>query len=450
MPTFSRSLTVPHPVSVLFGWHERPGAFGRLNPPWQPVEVVSQTGGIRDGARVKIRVPLGPIGIPWSLTHHSYRENEQFCDRQRWGPFLSWDHRHLFSSNGPAQSTLRDEITFRTPLPVLGDAFVARDLERLFTYRHTVTANDLASHARFSSPRPLRIGVTGSSGLVGSQLVPFLLGAGHTVVLFKRSGSEGVVWNPEKGIESPEKLPELDAVIHLAGAGIADKRWSAERKAELVTSRVQGTASLVASLAKAPVPPKLFISASAVGIYGDTGDHLVTEDSPGSDTFLGSLAAQWEEEARKATQFATRIVHLRLGVVLDPRGGALQKMLPSFLCGVGGRVGSGLQWMSWIALDDVLSIIERSLVDESISGPINVIAPEPVTNRMFTETLGRVLCRPTIFPAPAFALRAAFGEMADAALLSSCRASPKRLLAAGHPYLFPYLEGALRFMLGRP
>jgi hypothetical protein len=296
-----------------------------------------------------------------------------------------------------------------------------------------------------------KILVTGSTGLVGSALLPNLRSQGHEVFRLVRSqaktGAAEIYWNPEQGIEDTTRLEGLDAVVHLAGENISEGRWTEEKKKRIRDSRVKGTRTLSDTLARLKQPPRTLLSASAIGYYGSQGERVLTEESaPGSD-FLASVCREWEAATEPATQSGIRVVLLRFGVILTPKGGALSKMLAPFQFGVGGRLGSGRQYMSWITLDDVVGVINHALLNETISGPVNVVTPHPVTNYEFTKTLGRVLSRPTIFPVPAFAIRLAFGEMGDAALLGSTRVEPARLKESGYAFQHPELEGALRQML---
>ncbi len=297
----------------------------------------------------------------------------------------------------------------------------------------------------------MQIAVTGSSGLVGSALVPYLTTGGHRVTrLVRRSpGSQEVAWDPAEGIKELSWLEGVDAVVHLAGENIAAGRWTEARKAEIRRSRVERTRRLCESLARLGRRPKVLASASAVGFYGDRREEILTEDSaPGGD-FLARVCQEWEAATEPASQAGIRVVHLRFGMILSAAGGALKKMLLPFKLGAGGRIGSGAQYMSWIAIDDAIGAILHALSAGSLMGAVNAVAPVPVTNAEFTRVLARVLSRPAVAPMPAFAARLAFGELADALLLSSQRVMPTRLQASGYRFQHPELAGALRYLVGR-
>ena len=293
--------------------------------------------------------------------------------------------------------------------------------------------------------------VTGSSGLVGSALVTQLESDGHTVARLVRSrrggGEAQVLWDPQAGTIDSASLEGLDAVVHLAGESIAGGRWTAARKARILESRVKGTSLLAETLAGLRERPKVLVSASAVGYYGDRGEEALREENASGSGFLAGVCRQWEAAAAPAAQSGIRVVHPRFAMILSTAGGALQRLLLPFRLGLGGRLGSGRQFMSWIALDDAVGAICHALTHDDLQGPVNTASPTPVRNREFTTTLGRVLRRPTVFPLPAFAARLAFGQMADELLLASQRVEPAKLLAGGYQFGFPDLESALRHLL---
>ena len=296
----------------------------------------------------------------------------------------------------------------------------------------------------------MKILVTGATGLVGSAVVPFLAGGDHEIARLGRSapGAGDIRWDPDAGALEARALEGFDGVVHLAGENIASGRWNAAKKRRIKESRVRGTRLLAETLAGLERPPRVLVSASAVGFYGDRGDEELTESSPAGSGFLSDVCREWEAATEAAEGKGIRVVHARLGVVLSRDGGALGKMLTPFRLGAGGIVGNGRQYMSWMTLDDTAAALGHLLATETVSGPVNVVAPVPVTNREFTSTLGRVLRRPTVFPLPGFVARVVFGEMADALLLASTRVQPAGLLDSGYAFRHGSLEEGLRHVLG--
>ena len=295
----------------------------------------------------------------------------------------------------------------------------------------------------------MKILITGASGLVGSALSPKLKDEHQIITLVRTvAGNENEVqWNPEKEIKGVEKLEGIETVIHLAGENVGDGRWTEEKKKRIRDSRIIGTKVLCDALLKISQPPKTFISASAIGYYGNRGDEILTEESSNGDGFLAKTCVEWENASNGLKEKNVRVVHARLGIVLSKNGGALEKMLMPFKFGLGGKLGDGKQYFSWIVVDDVIDAIEFLISNETISGVVNLTAPNPVTNKEFTSTLGKILSRPTFFTVPQFALKLALGEMADVALLASQRVIPKRLQNAGFNFKFPELESALKHTL---
>jgi uncharacterized protein (TIGR01777 family) len=304
----------------------------------------------------------------------------------------------------------------------------------------------------------MKILITGSTGMVGSALVESLRAEGHAIGRLARPGTQipsgggqsetWIRWNPSAGDLDSAAAENADAVVHLAGASIGDGRWTESRKRILRSSRVDATRHLVDALARLSRPPKVFISASAIGYFGDRGDEELNEQSAPGNDFLAKLCCDWEAEVKRAEEFGARAVMLRFGIVLSKRGGALPRMLLPFRLGLGGRLGSGKQWMSWITLGDAVRVIRTALDDARLRGPVNTVSPNPARNSEFTATLARVLRRPAIFPAPAFALGLVLGEMAGPLLLSSQRVVPAKLRAVGYEYRQSDLAAALREATG--
>jgi uncharacterized protein (TIGR01777 family) len=293
----------------------------------------------------------------------------------------------------------------------------------------------------------MNILVTGATGLIGSNLCASLHQENHRVIHMVRKpplSENRILWDPASGKLDKEALEGIDAVVHLAGESITGGRWTPEKKRRILQSRIKGTRLLSECLARLSSPPKAFVSASAVGFYGDRGEELLDESSSPGIGFLPEVCREWENATEPASSKGIRVILLRTGVVLSAAGGALARMLPVFRMGLGGKIGSGLQYMSWIALEDITRIIEFAMQDESLRGPVNAVSPHPVSNREFAKTLGRVLSRPSVCFLPGFAARLAFGEMADALLLASARISPARLTEAKYSFRFPMLEDALR------
>lgn len=454
MPIFQRHVDLPFNAPTVFAWHERPGALERLTPGWQAVRVLERHGTIHDGDRVVLELSVGLWKRHWVAVHRDLEPGRQFRDVQVAGPFAHWVHTHRFIPLDETHSRLEDHIDYGLPLGMPGDLaagpVIERMLDRLFRFRHHRTEHDLMRHQAFHHEPRLRIALTGASGLIGRQLSAFLTTAGHEVVPLVRRPpmAHEIYWNPERQEIELARLEGLDAVIHLAGEHIGAGRWTPERKRAVLESRRQGTRVLSEALARLQRPPRVLLSASAIGYYGSREDVPLTEESGPGDGFLTEVCTAWEEGTRAAREAGIRVANLRLGVVLTGGGGALGQMLPPFKAGLGGVIGSGRQVMSWVALDDVLAAFEHALFTPELTGPVNVTSPHAVTNAEFTRILGRVLGRPIVFPLPAPAIRLLFGEMGQALLLEGARVLPAKLLASGFRFGYPDLEDALRLELG--
>ena len=454
---FEQGIELPASAQAAYDWHGRPGAFERLVPPWESVRLLSREGSLESG-RVVLEVALGPMRQRWVAQHRDGTPGQQFVDEQVEGPFAAWVHTHRFEPLGPARCRLVDQIRYDLPFGAAGAlaaGAVARRLARTFRYRQETVAADLETQNRYAEHLPRNVAITGASGLIGRALVPFLTALGCRVVrvVRGRAGAEEIGWDPAAGRLDPASLEGFDAVVHLAGEPIAGGRWTSESRRRILESRTCGTTLLADTLARLSRPPRMLLSSSAVGIYGDRADERLTESAglrtgPGT-FFVEQVGHAWEAAVAPAERAGIRVVRARTGIVLSPAGGALAKMLPPFRAGVAGPLGSGQQYMSWIGIDDMLGAFLHLMATDRVSGPVNLTAPAPVTNAEFTATLARVLHRPAILPVPGAALRLLLGPMADELLLASTRVIPERLVESGYQFRHSALESALRHVLGR-
>ena len=456
MPRLVHERELPFPVDRVWDWHMRAGALERLMPPWEDARVVGREGDICDGGTVHVRVRRGPLKVDFKVRHTDFEPGRLFTDEQISGPFGSWVHRHEFEPRGAGACLIRDRIAYDPPLAAATAALAAPTLEaetkRLFRFRNQRLTQDLARHAAYAGP-PLRVAVTGASGFVGAALRHFLTTGGHEVLPIVRRRPDRdlgeVYWDPmERKIEG-RRLEGVDAVIHLAGESLSRGRWTPAKKKAIWESRVVGTRVLADTFDRLRNPPRVFVAASAVGYYGSRGsERLVERSRPGSG-FLADLCREWESEALKAGRPGVRVVNLRTGLVLSPAGGALGTMLLPFKLGIGGRLGSGRQYVSWIDHDDLVALVFHTLITPSLRGPVNASAPHPVTNATLTTKLGHVLGRPTLLPVPSLAVRGMFGEMGKALLLDGARVLPEAATRSGFRFDFEGIGESLAFQLGR-
>lgn len=433
---------VPAPVEEVFAWHERPGAFVRLTPPFRPVKPLQEAQSLRDGTAV-----LGlPAGVRWRAVHQpdSYDPPHRFVDELRGGPLgsvIAWRHTHRFEET-PTGTAVIDEI--RTQVP-------ERMLRGMFDYRHRQLADDLEALSRAAAwqSAPRTVAVTGSRGLVGRSVCALLGTAGHTVIRLVRGASTGDLerhWDPED--PAADLLEGVDAVIHLAGESIAG-RFTDDHKRAVRESRIGPTRRLAERAAESDRGPEVFVSASAIGFYGDDrGDERLDERSAPGEGFLAEVVQEWEAATEPAARAGIRVAHVRTGIVQSPQGGTLQLLRPLFLAGLGGRLGDGRQWQSWIGIDDLADIYLRAVLDQDVRGPINAVAPQPVRNDEYTRVLGRVLRRPAVIPVPRLGPRLLLGgQGADELALADQRVLPVALQGLGHTFRHFDLETALRHVL---
>lgn len=439
---------VDHPLDEVWAWHTRPGAMRRLVPPWQPMRIVKETESLANGQAI-----LGlPGGLRWIAQHDpaGYDPPHQFLDVLSSDGLMTlpprligwWRHTHRFSDAGGGRTRMHDEVDTTVP---------GSSLRSTFAYRHRQVAEDLAAHrdAARAGVGSLVVAMTGASGLVGTALSAFLSTGGHRVIRLVRrdaAGADERRWDPDN--PAADLLDGVDAVVHLAGESIAGRFTAAHRRA-IRDSRIEPTRRL-AGVAAATPGLKAFVSASAIGFYGyDRGDEVLDEHSSRGDGFLADVVADWEAATAPAGDSGARVVTVRTGIVQAADGGTLKLLRPLFAAGLGGRLGSGKQWLSWIGIDDLLDVYHRALYDSRLSGPVNAVAPTPVRNAEYTATLARTLHRPARVPVPSIGPRLLLGKQGARELAgANQRVEPAALIALGHRFRQAGLEDALAHQLG--
>lgn len=440
---------VDHPLDTVFAWHTRPGAMPRLVPPWQPMTVVAEAESVADG-----RAVLGlPAGLRWVAQHEGadYDPPHRFVDQlssagvRSWPPRIigKWRHIHDFSAHGPGATLVHDRV--EAPIP-------AAALRSTFVYRHRQLADDLDAHrdASDAGVGPLVVAVTGASGLVGSAMTALLTSGGHRVIRLVRrptGAADERHWNV--AAPAADLFDGVDAVVHLAGESIAGRFTDAHRAA-IRDSRIEPTRRLVEAAAHGPGGPRTFVTASAIGFYGyDRGDELLAEDAARGDGFLADVVADWEAATAPAADAGLRVVAVRTGIVQAARGGTLRLMRPLFAAGLGGRLGSGRQWLSWIGIDDLVDVYYRALWDTRLAGPVNAVAPNPVRNADYTRALAGTLHRPALLPVPTLGPQLLLGSQGARELAeASQRVVPAKLQDLGHRFRQPLIADALAHQLG--
>ncbi|WP_313673550.1 TIGR01777 family oxidoreductase [Mycolicibacterium sp.] len=440
--------TVDHPIDEVFAWHTRPGAMRRLVPPWQPMRVVKETESLADGTAI-----LGlPGGLRWIAKHDpaGYHPPNQFVDVLSSDGLMTmpprvigwWRHVHKYNEDGPGRTRVLDEVDTTVP----GAA-----LRSTFAYRHRQLAEDLAAHrdAAQAGAGQLVVAITGSSGLVGTALSAFLSTGGHRVIRLVRgepTGDNERRWDPDN--PAPDLLSGVDALVHLAGESIAGRFTEAHRRA-IRSSRVEPTRRL-AEIAAATPGFGAFVSASAIGYYGhDCGEQVLDENSPRGKGFLADVVADWEAATRPAAEAGRRVVLVRTGIIQSAAGGTLKLLRPLFAAGLGGRLGSGRQWLSWIGIDDMLDIYYRAIYDNRLTGPVNAVAPNPVRNAEYTKVLASTLRRPALLPVPSFGPRLLLGKQGATELAeANQRVAPAALEALGHRFRQASVDDVLAHQLG--
>ena len=461
MPIFEHTTTLPFSRQTVWNWHARPGAVRRIMPDWEGIRPV-EVGGIKDGAVTSFRMSIGIVPQRWVAKHHSYIEGEQFCDNMIKGPFGRWNHVHKFNEISDSEMQIHDKIDWKLPFHFFtrigAPIMVMPRVRQMFKHRSRRVLADLKRQQMFADAPRKRILISGSTGLIGTQLGAFLETDGHDVHRLVRPSTrlhadqdptKIVKWDDRSGEILDGSLEDFDVVIHLAGAGIGDKRWSKKRKKLIAESREIPTQNLSTALAKLKSPPSLYMCASAVGYYDNRGDEHLDENSSSGEGFLADICRRWESAADPATSAGIRTIHLRTGIVTTAAGGMLKQILLPAKLGAMGPIGGGRQWQSWISLDDQIYAIHYLMNHDTASGAFNLTAPNPVTQKQFAKALGKVLRRPAFAPTPGFVMKILFGAMGRSLILEGQKVHPNRLVELGYTFEHENLESALRDALGR-
>ena len=448
---FVKKIRIKAPVDKVFAWHERPGALERLTPPWIRLKNIKKTGGLEKGARVSMKGFLASIPMPLEAEHLEYEKGRFFKDSLVRGPFSKWEHTHLFFPWGHHHSILEDRVIYalQVHLPQKWQQMVAGELSRIFTYRHKVMQEDLKRHKDRS---PLTIVISGASGPVGRAMIPFLTTGGHRIIRLVRRKTENpdeIFWDPYRGEIDLKPAGKIDVVINLNGYNIASGRWTKKRREKIIKSRILSTALLSKAILGLSERPDVFISASATGYYGECGNEMLCENSCSGELFISRVCCDWEDAAKDLETSGIRTVFARIGIVLSPGGGILEKLLPVFMMGLGAKIDTGDQYMSWISMDDLLYAVYHVIHTPSIHGAVNFVSPHPVTNLQFTKCLGRVLSRPALFKIPASIIKLLWGKMGEEILLSSTRVFPEKMIDSGFRFCHENLEQAFCHVLGK-
>lgn len=455
MEIFEHEAFIPSSSGLAYRWHTHGDSVQRLLPPWIKISIRKKTKTLCEGGKFSLRIKHGLFKTTWKSRYTRVVPNQVFEDRQIEGPFSYWRHEHHFvpDKSSTEKSFLRDFIEYGKfkgfKKFIFSKSKIENYLYSLVLFRNAALCNELTQLKKYETRPKKKILISGGSGLVGKSLSSFLKTQGHDVyqlTRYKSKSPKRIFWNCKSKKLSLDAIEGFDVVIHLSGASVA-KRWTKSYKKKITESRVQSTKFLVSSLKKLKKPPSLLITASGIGYYGNQTYSPCSEESRSGGDFLANLCYQWEKEA--SAYDLGRSAQIRLGAVLSPRGGLLQKIQGPISLGLGGAIGSGEQKLSWIALDDVLYHIQNVIYDNELKGPINFCAPEIVSNSEFTKTLGSILKKPTFFKMPKFAAKWAFGEMAEGLLLASNQATPTKLQKRGHEFAFPVLRQCLRHSYGK-
>lgn len=451
-----RSL-VNHSQQEVYNWHLKKRVFERCIPPSEMIDVICSEGKPnRIGSKISFRFKLFKLFWSKQLLEYTHSvKNESFRLVQKKGFFDSYTYETILTPQSPHTTEIVDcfELTHCFPsfLNPIINRYLKRRMAKILSYKHELIDHDIGMIQKYPFKKPLKVLISGAHGLIGKNLVYFLEFMGHDVWTLSRKSCEMekvVIWNPRTGECNRNDFEGFDAVIHLAGENIGKGWWTKQKKERVLKSRTKGTELLVDIIKSLANPPKAFISASAIGYYGNRGNELLNEKSgPGKGLFISEVCEQWERASRELEEKGIRVAHARFGMVLSSEGGALKKMLPLFKWGIGGKIGTGHQYISWIAIDDVVGGLYHVMMTPKLLGPVNIVAPNPVPNDVFSKKLAQVLNR-WLGPAlPEFAVRLLMGQKGEELLLSSARVEPQRLSESGYNFHYPKLCQALEHVI---
>ena len=458
--SFSHESVIPANASEVFSYHGRNQSILRLAPPWEKLDLLNLTEDAESLATLDLRIRLGSLKTNWQVQREEFAQKRTVVYSQSKGPFRYWKHTQSFRSLDDDSSSLRDLVQFSLPFAGLtnnrlGNHLVRKRLKRLFLYRHSTAQNDMRHCTRLKAFPKSKVAITGGNGLIGSELSVYLQAQGHDVTILSRSGKSRVwgipvqQWDPRAKTADWKELDGNDAWIHLAGENLASGRWTTKKLQSMRSSRVESTRFLAEGFKKMAHPPKVFISPSGIGYYGDGADAELSETAEKGNGILANLCEEWEGASAEIEAMGIRRVVLRIGIVLTPKGGALAKLLPIYKAGLGGRQGKGTQYWSWISMDDLLRIFHTALSDPDFEGVYNAVSPTPLQNRDFSSALAEKVKRPGFCAAPSGVLSLLLGKMAYETLLASQRVHPQRLETCGFEFDFPTLDLALSHIFGR-
>ncbi len=458
--SFSYESVIPADASDVFSYYGRNLSILRLTPPWETLNLLNITESMKAGSTIDLRIRLGCLKTSWQVKRVEFANNRTFVMSQSRGPFRHWKHTQSIRSLGDGTSSLRDLIQFSLPFGQfsnnrLGNYLARKRLERLFSYRHSITQSDMRHCTQMKTYPKTKVAITGGNGLIGSELSVYLQAQGHQVTILSRSGKSRIwgvpaeQWDPRSKAADWEKLEGIDSWIHLAGENLASGRWTSKKMRSLRNSRVESARFLAEGFKKMSNPPKVFIGASGIGYYGDGAEAELTETESKGSGFLADLCEDWEGASAEMEAMGIRRVILRMGMVLTPKGGALAKLLPLYKAGLGGRQGRGTQYWSWIAMDDLLRVFHVAMLNPHFRGVYNAVSPTPVQNHEFSSILAGKVNRPGVCSVPGGVLKFLLGKMANESLLASQRVLPQRLKECGIQFDFPTLDLALSHLLGK-